>query len=155
MIVCTAQPWPFTGSPKHFMGFHCRMSWASQPYIQQREGGTGGPRDTELNREKATTDRWPGELRKGSPVTWSCFIKSVLGGELLSRVQFFETLWTVAHQAPLSMGFFRQEYWSGFPFHPPGGCTDPGTKHMSLVSPVLTGEFFTGWAIGRPKLSKF
>ena len=38
----------------------------------------------------------------------------------LSRVRLFATLWTVAHQAPLSMGFSRQEYWSGLPFPPPG-----------------------------------
>ena len=36
------------------------------------------------------------------------------------RVQLFATPWTIAHQAPLSMGFFRQEYWSGFPSPPPG-----------------------------------
>ena len=39
---------------------------------------------------------------------------------MLSRVQLFATLWTVAHQAPLSMGFFRQEYWSGLSFSPLG-----------------------------------
>ena len=38
----------------------------------------------------------------------------------LSHVRLFVTLWTVAHQAPLSMGFFRQEYWSGLPFPSPG-----------------------------------
>ena len=42
-----------------------------------------------------------------------------------SRVQLFATLWTVAHQAPLSMGFSRQEYWSGLPCPPPGDLPDP------------------------------
>ena len=46
----------------------------------------------------------------------------------LSRVQLFETPWTVAPQAPLSMEFFRQKYWSGFPFPPPGDLADPGIK---------------------------
>ena len=47
-------------------------------------------------------------------------------------------LWTVAHQAPLSMGFSRQEYWSGLPCPPPGDLPDPGIKPMSLaLSPVL------------------
>ena len=51
---------------------------------------------------------------------------------LLSRVQFFETLWTVAHQAPLAMIFSRQEYWSGLPFPPPGDFPDPGIElHFS------------------------
>ena len=45
-----------------------------------------------------------------------------------SHVQFFVTLWTVAHQAPLSMGFSRQEYWSGLPRSPPGDLPDPGSK---------------------------
>ena len=44
----------------------------------------------------------------------------------LSRVQLFATLWTVAHQAPLSMRFSRQEYWTGLPFPPPGDLPDPG-----------------------------
>ena len=45
-----------------------------------------------------------------------------------SCVQLFETLWTVACQAPLSMGFSRQEHWSGLPFPSPGGLPDPGIK---------------------------
>ena len=50
---------------------------------------------------------------------------------LLSRVQLFVTLWGVAHQAPLSMGFFRQEYWSGFPCPSPGDLPDPGIEPWS------------------------
>ena len=45
-----------------------------------------------------------------------------------SHVQLFETLWTVAHQAPLSMGFSRQEYWSELPCSPPGDLPDPGIE---------------------------
>ena len=45
----------------------------------------------------------------------------------------FVTLWTVVHQAPLSMEFSRQEYWSGLPFLSPGDLPDPGIKHESLV----------------------
>ena len=57
---------------------------------------------------------------------------------LLSRLQLFTTTWTVACQAPLSMGFSRQEYWSGVPCHPPGDLPDPG---IEPVSPALTGGF--------------
>ena len=53
------------------------------------------------------------------------------------------TLWTVARQAPLSMGFSRQEYWSGLPCPPPGNLPDPGIEPTSLTSPALRGEFFT------------
>ena len=47
---------------------------------------------------------------------------------MFSRVQIFVSPGTVAHQAPLSMGFFREEYWSGLPFPPPGDLPDPGIK---------------------------
>ena len=50
---------------------------------------------------------------------------------MLSRVQFIVTSWTVARQAPLSMGFSRQEYWSGLPFLPPGDLPEPGIKPES------------------------
>ena len=60
-----------------------------------------------------------------------------------SCVQLFETLWPVACQAPLSMGFPRQEYWSGLPCSPSGELPDPGIEPMSLMSPVLAGRFFT------------
>ena len=61
----------------------------------------------------------------------------------LSRVQLFVTPWTVAHQAPLSTGFSRQEYWSGLPFPPPRDLPDLGIKPMSLRFPALAGGFFT------------
>ena len=50
------------------------------------------------------------------------------------------TMWTVAHKAPLSMGFSRQEYWSGSPFTPPGNLTDRRIKLATPVSPVLQVE---------------
>ena len=55
-----------------------------------------------------------------------------------SCVQLFVTLWTIACQAPLSMGFSRQEYWSGLSCPPPGDLPDP--HHLS---PTLPGGFFT------------
>ena len=51
--------------------------------------------------------------------------------------------WAVARQAPLSMGFSRQEYWSGLPCPRPGDLPDPGMKPFSLVPPALAGRFFT------------
>ena len=58
----------------------------------------------------------------------------------LSRVRLFVTLWTVAHQAPLSLGFPREEYWSGLPFPSSGDLPNPGVKPASFA---LAGEFFT------------
>ena len=60
-----------------------------------------------------------------------------------SCVQLFATLWTVALQALLSMGFSRQEHWSGLPCLSPGDHPDPATEPMSLMSPALASRFFT------------
>ena len=51
--------------------------------------------------------------------------------------------WTVAHQAPLSIGFSRQEYWNGLPFPYPGDLPDPWIESVSLMFPELAGGFFT------------
>ena len=61
----------------------------------------------------------------------------------LSLVRLFETLWTLACQALLSMGFSRQEYWSGFPCPPPGDLPNPGIEPVSVMSSALAGRFFT------------
>ena len=50
------------------------------------------------------------------------------------------TLWTVAHQAPLSLGFSRQEYWSGLPCPPPGDLPSSGIEHASPVAPTLQAD---------------
>ena len=60
-----------------------------------------------------------------------------------SHVQLCVTLCTVAHQAPLSMGFSRQEYWGRLQCPPPGDLPDPGIEPMSLTSPTLAEGFFT------------
>ena len=60
-----------------------------------------------------------------------------------SRVQLFVILWTLTHQAPLSMGFPRQEYWHGFPFPTPEDFPDPEIEPASLMSSALAGRFLT------------
>ena len=65
---------------------------------------------------------------------------------LSSRSVVPDSLWTVAHQAPLSMGFPMQEYWTGLPFHSPGDLPDPGIELASLAPPTLAGGFFTSSA---------
>ena len=62
---------------------------------------------------------------------------------VLSHVRLFPTPWAVAHQAPLSMRFPRQEYWSGLPFPSPGDLPDLEIEPTSLASPALPGGFFT------------
>ena len=62
---------------------------------------------------------------------------------LIIRTAFSGLGWTVAHQAPLSMGFSRQEYWSGLSYPSLVDLPDPWIEHMSLISPALAGEFVT------------
>ena len=71
-------------------------------------------------------------------IIWTfSFSKGLLLGivlnTMLSPVRLFVTPWTVACQAPLTMGFARQEYWSGLPCPPAGYLPDPGTEHVSLM----------------------
>ena len=68
---------------------------------------------------------------------------------ILSRVQLFVTPWTVAHLAPLSVGFSRQEYWSGLPFPTPGYLHNPGITLVSLMYSALTGRVFTTVPLGK------
>ena len=60
----------------------------------------------------------------------------------------FVTPWTVAHQAPLSIGFSRQGYWSGLPFSSPGDLPDPG---IESISPALAGGFVTAKPPAKPQ----
>ena len=69
---------------------------------------------------------------------------------MLSHVQLFATPWTIAHQAPLSMEFSRQEYWSGLPFPSPGDLPDPGIKPASPMSLALQADSFPAEPLGSP-----
>ena len=88
-------------------------------------------------------------------VTLACYLTSLNLSVLLITVMLLNlvtsdslgTLWTVACQAPLSMGFPRQEYRSGYPFPSPGDLPNPGIKP---TSPALAGEFFTSEPPGKP-----
>ena len=67
-------------------------------------------------------------------------------GQSLSGVRLFATAWTGAHQAPLSRGFLRQEYWSGLLFPSPGDLPYPG---IELTFPALADRFFTAEPLGK------
>ena len=69
--------------------------------------------------------------------------------KLLSRVRLFATPWTAAYQAPPSMGFSRQEYWSGLPFPSPGDLPNPG---IEPGSPALEADTLTSEPPGKPKM---
>ena len=78
-------------------------------------------------------------------IVWTCVRVCMLSH--FSHIQLFVTLWTVACQAPLYMGFSRQEHWSGLPRPPPENPSNPGIKPASSVAPALQGDFFR-WATG-------
>ena len=83
----------------------------------------------------------PDLLREGTPISHQS------GAPSHFPVQLFATLWTAAHQAPLSMGFSRQEYWSGWPRPPPGDPPDPG---IEPTSPTLWADFLPSEPPGKP-----
>ena len=100
-----------------------------------------------------SSSRGSSQPRDGTRVP--CLISPALGGgslslappvevkwkwKSLSRVQLFATPWTAAHQAPLSMRFSRQGYWSGLPFPSPGDLPNPGMETVSLTSPASADE---------------
>ena len=82
-----------------------------------------------------------------TPLLWKVKVKV----KSLSRVQLFATPWTVAYQAPPSMGFSRQEHWSGLPFPSPGDLLDPGIEPRS---PTLQTDALLSEPPGKPKLQQ-
>ena len=86
-------------------------------------------------------------ISEATPRKVLCLLKPVMRAYMLSHfghIWLFATLWTIARQAPLSLGFSRQEYWSGLPpCPPPGGLPDPGIKPVSLMFPAQAGRLFT------------
>ena len=79
--------------------------------------------------------RWTGEIL--FHLYYACMLCYV------SRVQFCVSIWTIACQAPLPMGLFQQERWSGLPCPPAGDLRYPRMEHASLTCPVLAGGFIT------------
>ena len=88
-------------------------------------------------------------LKTGHPEQTRCASALVVVVWSFSRVRLFETPWTVARQAPLSVEFSRQEYWSGLPCPTPGDLPDPGIE----MSPALAGGFFINCTTGKPSRS--
>ena len=94
--------------------------------------------------------RWKIPSFKNYQIESSNIIKEDYPACVLSHVRLLAIPWTAARQAPLFMGFFSREYWSGLPFPPPRDLPDPGIKPVSLVSPSLADKFFTTEPLGKP-----
>ena len=114
------------------VGWHHRLNGHE---FEQTPGDSGGqgilaccsPRG---DKESDTTE----------PLNDNSLYSHYLSAQSLRHAQGFEILWTIAFQVPLSMGFSRQEYWSGFPCLSPGDLPDPGIEPRSSA---LVGRFFT------------
>ena len=106
-------------------------------WIQKQ--GRGNGLNHHNTKSKANISNWLKINKMMGRVHWMC---------MFSHIQLFATLWTTAPQAPLSMGFSGQEYWSGLPFPCPGDLPDPEIEPPSLASPVWASGLFT---TGKPK----
>ena len=104
---------------------------------------------TQHSQSEFMSTRW-GRLDKISCQALKCpgTVQVCVYAQSLGRVRLCVTPWTVARQAPLSMGFSRQEHWSGLPCPPPGDLPNPGTEPASLETSALAGGFsasYTAW----------
>ena len=96
--------------------------------------------------------RSPGwRVLRTKSVTWKTPRDYLVYEFVLSCVRTFSTLWIVAGQAPLSIGFSRQEFWSVLPFPPWGDLPEPGIKPTSCVAPTLAGRFLIAEPPGSPE----
>ena len=98
------------------------------------------------------------QVERTTPLLYEVLQEVALKGPLMpccmlscsNHVQLFAIPWTVAHQAPLSMGFSRQEYWSGLRCPPPGDLPDPGIEPTSLMPPAWQGGSLPLVTPGKP-----
>ena len=114
LLLKTPWPWHSPGFQGCYFGYQGTVKHAEMPVLKRKE-------DT----------RWKGICStRGQAPLRACVLSH------LSRVPFCVTLWTVAHQAPLSIGLSRQGEWSGLPCPPPGDLPNPGVEPMSHVSSI-------------------
>ena len=134
------------GGDGHLLQYSClenpvdRGAWWATVHGVTKELDTNKQLYTHTHTHTNTTNRF--QEVSGLYTVWSSFSLLLLLSRF-SCVQLFATPWTVAHQVLLSMGFSRQEYWSGLSCPPPWDLPDPGMELMSLMSPALAGRFFT------------
>ena len=121
-----ATPWTVAGQAPLSMGFSRQEYWSGLPFPL--------PGNLPRDRTPVMSPALAGEFFSTSPTSASLVAQSC--PSLCNP-------WTVAHQASLSMGFSRQEYWSGLSFPTPGDLLDPRIETASLASLALAGGFFT------------
>ena len=135
-------PHPF---PDSLPPAHLHPLWSASPKLSQEGPAHSSKQEGRaLDQVLPLTSAWTSAQGCGV-----CTVRPPVCAHVFSRSVVFdsETLWTVACQAPLSIGFSRQEYWSELPFIPPGDLPDPG---IEPVSPAKAGGFFTTEPPGKP-----
>ena len=116
--------------------------------VNPLQGSNG---DADIENRLVDTGRGEGEGETNGESSMEIYTLKVKV-KLLSRVRLFEAPWTVAYQAPLSMEFSRQEYWSGLPFPSPGDLPNPGIKAWS---PALQAYALPSELPGMPNMNSF
>ena len=116
MPICTDSLHQLCLQIEHLVDWH--LVDAQQIFVEGRKGGENGRSEGQKQRGR--------ERRTSRASLVAQMVKKEKKVKSLSRVQCFATPWIVAYQAPLSMGFSRQEYWSGLPFPFPGDLPNPG-----------------------------
>ena len=132
-----ATPWTVAHQAPPSMGFSRQEYWSGLPFPSGNLPNPGIELRSPAFQADALTSEPPGNLDLYSYLFLKMRVKS------LSCVRLFATSWTVAHQAPPSMGFSRQEYWSGFPFPSPGDLPNVGIEPGASCIP---GRRFNLWA---------
>ena len=142
-------PWTTTHQAPPSMGFSRQEYWSGWP--------CPSPGDIPHPEIKPVSPMSPvlvcGFLTTEPPLNINCLKHFLLLLSRFSRVRLCATPQTAAHQAPPSLGFSRQEYWSGLPFPSPGDLPNPGIKPVSPMSPVLAGRFLTTEPPGKAKFN--
>ena len=134
--------------PIYIFDAFTQISMQCGKIFQQIFSLEGNSWDTKINKKHGSypQENYALEAKMCAQSVVSC-CPCWLCGQFLSCVWLSVTPWTIARQAPLSLGFSRQECWSGLPCPPPGDLPDPG---IQSVSPTFAARFFTAEPPGKP-----
>ena len=142
LTLCNSLDWSPPGSSVHGILQARILEWVAIPFFR----GSSQPRDR--TRVSCIAGRFFTTREKNNRYEHKYLVLLLLNH--FSRVQLFASLWTVAHQALLSMGFSRQECWRGLPCPPSGDLSNPGTEPASLISPALAAVSLPQVPPGKP-----
>ena len=149
---CGGKEWWWAPSKENLFYLVADQLWRSKPWMSrwwQLCGPTALSHEWQGWQANAWGSQCPEMLAAMvSAHEWWLQCRMCLHLSCFSRLWLFATLWIAAHQAPLSLGFSRQEYWSGSPCSPPGDLPHPG---IEPTSPALAGGFFIAEPLGKPQ----